>query len=148
MNKLVIFIGLLLGSFSINAQNYFGKKIATSKNSIEASKIASEMANLEKLEASVTGTVEQVCQAAGCWMKIVTENGQTMRVTFKDYAFFVPKDIAGKKVVFEGIAQKTITSVDHLKHYAEDAGKSKAEIAKITKPEYSITFEAVGVIVE
>ena len=51
-------------------------------------------------------------------------------------------------MVFEGVAQKTTTSVDHLKHYAADAGKSKAEIAKITKPEYSITFEAVGVIVE
>lgn len=148
MNKLVIFIGLFLGSFSINAQNYFGKKIAVEKNSIDASKIGSEMANLEKLEARVKGTVEQVCQAAGCWMKIVTDNGQSMRVTFKDYAFFVPKDIAGKKVIFEGVAQKTTTSVDHLKHYAEDAGKSKAEIAKITKPEYSITFEAEGVIVE
>ncbi len=132
----------------LNAQTYFGKKLDENKKSITASELAIKMLNSEKLSTRVTGTVAQVCQAAGCWMKIKTESGQTMRVTFKDYAFFVPKDIAGKKVVFEGFAQKTETSVAHLKHYAEDAGKSKAEIAKITKPEIAITFEAEGIIIE
>jgi hypothetical protein len=84
----------------------------------------------------------------GCWMKVRTTDGQTMRVTFRDYGFFVPKDIAGKQVVFEGTAQQSTTSVADLKHYAEDAGKSKEEIAKITQPEKAVTFVADGVIVK
>ncbi len=71
-----------------------------------------------------------------------------MRVTFKDYGFFVPKDIAGKTVVVEGVAQKKTTPVSELRHYAEDAGKSKAEIAQITDPKNELAFVADGVIVK
>jgi hypothetical protein len=91
--------------------------------------------------------VESVCQVKGCWMKLKMENGQTMRVTFKDYGFFVPKDIAGKTIVFEGNATTKTTSVDELRHYAADAGKSKDEIVKITEPKTELAFEANGVLV-
>jgi hypothetical protein len=43
--------------------------------------------------------------------------------------------------------QKTIP-VAQLQHYAEDAGKSKEEIAKITQPQSTLQFEADGVIVK
>ena len=46
-------------------------------------------------------------------------------IRFKDYKFFVPKNIDGKEVVLNGTAEKTTTSVKMLKHYAEDAGKSE-----------------------
>jgi hypothetical protein len=34
-----------------------------------------------------------------------------------------------------------------LRHYAEDAGKSKAEIAAITEPKREVSFEASGVLI-
>jgi hypothetical protein len=37
--------------------------------------------------------------------------------------------------------------VETLRHYAEDEGKSKEEIAAITEPVTEYTFEAVGVII-
>jgi hypothetical protein len=92
--------------------------------------------------------VESVCQVKGCWMKVKLDNGETMRVMFKDYGFFVPKDIAGKTVVFEGEAQKKMVPVEHLQHYAKDAGQSQEEIAKITEPKQELTFIADGVIVK
>jgi hypothetical protein len=95
----------------------------------------------------VVGEVESVCQAKGCWMKLKLDDGSTMRVTFKDYGFFVPKDIAGQKVIIEGKPEVKTTSIDELKHYAEDAGKSKEEIAKITEPKKELTFLASGVLV-
>ena len=70
-----------------------------------------------------------------------------MRVTFKDYAFFMPKDLAGKHVVVDGYAYVENTPVDVLRHYAEDAGKSKEEIAAITEPKREVSFEAFGVII-
>ena len=58
----------------------------------------------------------------------------------------MPKDISGRKVVMQGIAYREVTSVDELRHYAEDAGKSAAEIALITKPKEELKFMASGVV--
>jgi hypothetical protein len=66
-------------------------------------------------------------------------------VTFKDYGFFVPLESGGKTALMKGIAYYDTISVEMLKHYAEDAGKSEEEIALITEPELAISFEASGV---
>ena len=73
-------------------------------------------------------------------------HGNTMMVHFKDYGFFVPKDCSGKKLIMEGIAFIDVTSIEQLRHYAEDAGKSAEDIAKINDPEEELTFEASGVL--
>ena len=70
---------------------------------------------------------------------------KTVFVRFKDYGFFVPKDIAGMEVIIEGRAFIEETSVDELKHYAEDEGKSAEEIAAITEPVEEMKFMATGV---
>jgi len=69
-------------------------------------------------------------------------------VRFKDYGFFMPLDSQGKQVIVEGKAFVKITPVDELQHYAEDAGKSKEEIAKITEPRKEFAFEANGVLIK
>jgi hypothetical protein len=69
-----------------------------------------------------------------------------MMVKFKDYGFFMPKDIAGRQVVLQGIAYREVTSVDELRHYAEDAGKSAEEIQKITAPKEELKFMAAGAV--
>ncbi len=96
----------------------------------------------------VVGVVDAVCKVRGCWMNIKSDAGASpMFVKFKNYAFFMPKDIAGKRVVMSGDAFKEIIPVEELRHYAEDDGKSKEEIAKITQPETKIRFVAGGVTV-
>lgn len=147
--KLIAIVALSLGlTYGATAQDsYHGKKISE-KGAIPAAQLASNLGNKTEAKTKVEGTVESVCQMKGCWMKLKTADGQTMRVTFKDYGFFVPKDISGKTVVVEGVAKQTTTPVSELRHYAEDAGKSKEEIAKITEPEKAITFVADGVIVK
>ena len=101
----------------------------------------------DSIPAKVVGEVSGVCQAKGCWMTIASESGgEEMMVKFKDYGFFVPKDIAGRKVVMEGYAFREVTPVDELKHYAEDEGLSEEEIAKITEPKEELKFLASGVL--
>ncbi|GAB3692551.1 hypothetical protein GCM10027592_11610 [Spirosoma flavus] len=149
MKKFLIFSLFIAISWSASAQesSYHGKKI-TESGAIPATQLASKMGDKEKMNTKVEGTVESVCKVKGCWMNVKTGDGQTMRVMFKDYAFFVPKDIEGKTVVVEGLAETTTTPVAKLRHFAEDAGKSKEEIEKITEPEKAITFMADGVIVK
>lgn len=151
--KLMAIVALSLGltygavSEAVAQDAYFGKKI-NEKGAVPASQLADKLGTKDEAKVKVEGTVESVCPKKGCWMKVKTTEGQTMRVMFKDYAFFVPKDIAGKTVVVEGLAQQTVTPVSELRHYAKDAGKSQEEIAKITEPEKAITFMADGVIVK
>jgi hypothetical protein len=144
---LAIAFCLSYGAFAQTDASYHGKKI-TEKGAVPATELAAKMGDKTAMPVKVEGTVESVCKMKGCWMKVNTGDGQTMRVMFKDYAFFVPKDIEGKTVVLEGVAETTTTSVAKLRHYAEDGGKSKEEIEKITEPEKAITFMADGVIVK
>ena len=150
MKKLLIvcvLLGISAGVFAQADAGFYGKKI-TEKGAIPATDLVAKMGQKEKMPAKVEGTVESVCKMKGCWMKVKTGDGQTMRVSFKDYGFFVPKDIVGKTVVMQGTAETTTTPVDELRHYAQDAGKPKAEIEKITEPEKALTFVADGVIVK
>ena len=96
----------------------------------------------------LTGKAASVCQAKGCWLTMTTADGQAMRVKFKDYAFFVPKNISGKTVVVDGWAHREIVPVEYQKHYERDAGKSEKEIAAITQPQQQVNFMADGVLVQ
>ncbi|MES2417804.1 MAG: DUF4920 domain-containing protein [Bacteroidota bacterium] len=116
-------------------------------NVITTADIAAKLGDSTKANMKVTGVVTLVCQKKGCFMNLAMPNGETMFVNFKDYAFFMPKDIAGKKVVIDGFAERKVTSVEDLKHFAEDAKKSETEIAKITQPKKEIVFEAKGVVI-
>lgn len=100
-----------------------------------------------KYEGKVTGKVVEVCQEKGCWMKVEKSNGEKLMVKFKDYGFFMPKNIVGKEVVLDGEANVKEVSVKQLRHYAEDAGKSKEEIEKIKEPKKELQFVAKGVLV-
>lgn len=95
----------------------------------------------------VEGKVVEVCKKKGCFMKLERPSGEAVMVKFTDYGFFMPQDILGKTVVVEGVAKVNETSVERLKHFAEDAGKSKEEIAKITAPKKDIVIVADGVVV-
>ncbi len=99
--------------------------------------------NDEETPFKVRGTIEEVCQMKGCWMTLRNEEGANVRVTFKDYGFFVPKDISGKEVIIQGIANKEVLSEDIAKHYAEDGGVAYDESMR-----NAITFVAHGVLVK
>ena len=99
----------------------------------------------DTLDVSFRGEVASVCQSKGCWMTMQLEDGQEVMVKFKDYAFFVPKNISGKEVILDGKAYVTEVSVEEQRHYAEDAGSSAAQIAAISKPALTLSFLADGV---
>ena len=100
----------------------------------------------DTLQLTLKGTIKEVCTKKGCWMTLSMENDSEMMVRFKDYGFFVPLDASGE-VLIHGKAFMSETSVDDLRHYAEDAGASDEEIAAITTPKTSYNFEADGVLI-
>ena len=119
----------------------------TAAGAIEVNLLEEKLVTADKFTGKVKGTVNKVCEKKGCWMTLAQTDGDGIMIRFKDYKYFMPKDIVGKDVVLKGTAKKTITSVEMLRHYAEDAGKSKEEIEKITAPKTEIEFIATGVLV-
>lgn len=99
-------------------------------------------------EGKISGEIKEVCTKKGCWFTMDLGNGEPMRVTFKDYGFFIPTNSQGFPIILEGVATLTETDVETLKHFAEDQGKSKEEVEAITSPKREITFEATGVVIK
>ena len=144
-----LFLGIILMAQppegDANTGMVFGKK-TTADGAIPVSELASKLKEKESLELKVSGKVKEVCKAEGCWLKMETTDG-AMMIKMKDHAFLVPLSMNGKTIVVDGIATLKETSVEMLRHYAEDAGKSKEEIAAIKEPKKEITMQAKGILV-
>jgi hypothetical protein len=125
----------------------YGAEI-TPDGAISTSDFAKSMQVKDKFEGKVIVPIITSCQKKGCWMDVQLPNKEVMKVRFADYGFFVPTEgLEGKTAILKGIATKEIIDVATLRHYAEDAGKSKEEIAEITQPRTEITFLADGVLI-
>ena len=128
----------------------FGERIDpdSPKNVANMMSVYQSMSTSDTTGIKLKAKVNNVCQAKGCWMTLDLGNGNEMMVKFKDYGFFMPKDISGKEVIVNGKAYISEVSVEEQKHYAEDAGKSESEISKITEPKRTYLFEADGVLLK
>lgn len=116
------------------------------ENVIPAAQLQEALSGKDSLQTTVTAEIVESCQSKGCWMDVKLEDGSTMKVTFRDYGFFLPvENLSGKTAVFTGIAKHEVISVDDQRHFAEDAGKSAEEIAAITEPREELRFVADGV---
>lgn len=101
----------------------------------------------DTLQVIIKSTISEVCQTKGCWMTFETDDDEVF-IKFKDYEFFVPLNAHGSEAVVKGKAYKKVTSVEALRHYAEDAGKSEEEILAINEPEIVNAFMADGVYIK
>ena len=91
-------------------------------------------------------TVAEVCPKKGCWMSVQgPKPGEQVRVTFKDYGFFVPTELVGKEVALQGSYVQHIETVEEQKHLLQDAKRPQAEIDAITEPKKTLRFVATGV---
>lgn len=158
--KKFLALGIVLVSFlNMQAQppegkatpgKIYGDKNTTINGAVEAAKLPTILKDKEVDEAvstKITATVLDVCPKKGCWITVKLDDNTEAMVKMKGYSFFVPLDLIGKTVVLDGEAKILETSVEELKHYAEDAKKSKEEIEAIKEPKREIRFTASGIVV-
>ena len=143
----VLFVLLMMSSYSnlcfSKEITVFGKEI-TLKSKNNLAEIIKNYKSYKDKTVLVGGVVEKVCIKKGCWMNL-KDGDKNVRVTFKDYGFFVPKDLLNKVVEVEGVLVKKIETQSQTRHYLEDEGKSKKEIEKITGDRVVYHFVANGV---
>ena len=148
LTKIYIIFFFSIFSFSQNDNNYkrYGELFETSE--IINYKLERDNFLNSSSKVKIEGEILSSCPMKGCWMRISVEK-DTVLVRFKDYGFFVPKSgIEGKSTIINVSLSVDTLSIAQLQHYAEDAGKSKKEIALITKPEVTISFLADGVLIK
>ena len=137
---------------TFNANDYasFGENFKVEKvyNKAEMLKKYKKLKKGDTLVVQFESNIKSVCKKKGCWMKMELAGDDNSFVKFKDYGFFVPLNADNSLAIVSGKAFVDVVSVDELKHYAKDGGKSSAEIAKITKPEVTYSFLASGVYIK
>ena len=148
---------------------HFGLKEISTDGAISASTLVAQLDKKEGLTeltvgeekiqglnaAKIEGTITEVCQAAGCWFRMKTEEGKEVFIKMKEHKN-IPIDWSGKTVVAQGDAFIKETSIEELRHYIDDEMKSdeltaaqkealkkKKEAVKAPKMEYNLIAEGV-----
>ena len=154
-NHIIILILLFSNSIAFgqtNSSKKLGKnfgavKVDTSLSvSVKSVLKELEMSKHARLEFTFQAPLAEICQAAGCWVSIDKGNGEKFRVRFKDHFTIPVKTLPGTEAYFHGYAYWDEISVEMQKHFAEDAGRSKEEIEKISAPKKEMCFEADGIV--
>lgn len=139
------------------AKTFDSKEYASFGNKFKVTKILTKDQMLKKyknlkkgdtLVVQFQSNIKSVCKKKGCWMKMELAGDDDSFVRFKDYGFFVPLNADNSEAIVNGKAFVDVVSVEELRHYAKDGGKSAAEIAKINKPEVTFAFTADGVYIK
>jgi DNA-directed RNA polymerase subunit F len=140
MKKIVVSAIVIMFAIVVKAQppagdakpgDWYGEKI-TADGATNIADVAAKLDKTESVDTKIKAKIVDVCPKKGCWLKLQVNDSTTAK---------------GKTVVLDGVAQIKTTSVAELKHYAEDAKKSKEEIAAITKPEKEIRVTAKGIVI-
>lgn len=138
--KIILSVMLLALTLNATAENYGAPLTLTKAITVEEA-IAS--ASEQSSPVLVEGKIGSVCQVKGCWMGFNSEAGD-VRVTFKDYGFFVPLSVVGKTVQAEGTLEKVTLSLEDSKHLVKDGG---GDPDTVTEPLVEYQMVASGVVI-
>lgn len=91
----------------------------------------------------VEGVIIRSCTSKGCWMQLAPSgNVEGVRVTFKDYAFFIPVNSAGMSARVEGVVELKKHTAAQARHLAEEGARLRLETDGSAT---EVTFVATGV---
>jgi hypothetical protein len=172
MKKLLFFAVLITAfSFTAFAQEKMGEMKMDEKKPTVADKVAtfdakgtilrgaplgkSKKVSLAKImenpgkyagkSVRVEGVVVRSCKMEGCWMELApSKDAKSVRVKFKDHAFFIPLQSAGFKAKAEGVFSVKTLSKEEVKHLVDEDG-AKFDNINADGTVTEIAFEASGV---
>ena len=98
----------------------------------------------------VKGKIVEVCEMMGCWMDLVNEEGQKLRIKVNDGEIVFPKDASGKMAVAEGAFNKLELSkeqaVARAKEEAEEKNR-KFDPASVKGPMTIYQIQGTGAVI-
>ena len=121
---------------------FFGGTLPEGGEPISLSDLMNNSQDYLDHEVLVETRIAKVCQKKGCFF-VAQQGPSTVRVSFKDYGFFIPTDSGGKEVVLLGTFSRKSVSQEEAEHYAADLGETKTPAPEAF--EYSIVATAVKI---
>jgi hypothetical protein len=106
----------------------FGVELDNSLPKLSMQDLVTDSSSHMTKSFQVEARIAKVCQMKGCFF-IAQQDQHTLRVSFRDYGFFIPTDSSGKTVVLAGkLVQKEISS-EQAAHFKADL-KSKTDMVR------------------
>jgi len=121
---------------------FFGGTLPDAGEPISLAELMDDNQKYLDQEVLVETRIAKVCQKKGCFF-VAQQGPSTVRVSFKDYGFFIPTDSGGKDVVLLGTFSRKSVSQEQAEHYAADLGETEAPAPEAF--EYSIVATAVKI---
>ena len=127
MKRITLVATLLIATLAFAGETISrGAAIAKDAQPVPLATVLSSPAEYTKTPVVVEGVITNACERKGCWMQLKPVDGdQTVRVTFKDYGFFVPLDSKGMKARAEGVTTVKKLSKQEADHLEEEGAKLK-----------------------
>jgi hypothetical protein len=124
MKKLTIALVLLASGAFAGEVITRGAAISKESKAIPLATVLENPDAYTKEAVVVEGVVAASCTRKGCWMQLApAEDAAGVRVTFKDYGFFIPLDSKGMKARAEGVTVVTTLSKAEADHLEEEGAK-------------------------
>lgn len=142
---------LFLLTISFAAPKHYGKKL-TVKEKTKISDILAEPEKFAGKKVLIEGTVAEVCEVQGCWIKIKSdETSDQIRFKVNDGEIVFPKNATGKTALAQGIVTVKTKTKDELiaegEHFAKDAGK-EFDPSTVTGPKTVVTIKGEGAVLK
>lgn len=118
----------------------FGSKVPSSQKTISLGELIADSEKYQDSEVLVSTRIAKVCQKKGCFF-VAQEGADSVRISFKNYGFFIPTDSGGKQATLAGVFSRKPMSREQAEHYAQDLG----EAAPDAVPAYEYTIVASGI---
>ena len=117
MIKFILFTFIILGTTNAFSASV-GERISV-KELTPLNQLVQKADSFKGKVVLTNAKVENVCVKKGCWMGIKSGDN-VIRVVFKDYGFFVPKEIVGKDVRLQGLFETKTISIKEQQHFLKD----------------------------
>jgi hypothetical protein len=114
---------------------------------MDATKVETFMGKKTRVSTTITGKVIRVTRQKGGWFELDAGGGKIIAAHFKNYNVNIPVDLAGRRVIMEGVAAKQFIA-DDLQHLAGDTVVGKKQHKVKTNPKRELTFEVKGLFVD
>jgi hypothetical protein len=96
----------------------------TVKKPVDVARLAKHPKRYLGKTVRLEGTVKEVCQGAGCWVRVANPGGVTFLAKSLDESVLLPNDCAGRKIVVQGVVteQAAANAEAHKGHDCEAEG--------------------------
>jgi hypothetical protein len=131
------------------AETPLGKAL-TLKDQTPIASLTAKPDNFVGKTVQVKGKISEVCQLAGCWMKLADAEGRKVRIKVKDGEIVFPKTGAGKTAVAEGKYVKISLTKEQAIEQATEMAKehgTKFDPKSITGPTTTYQISGTGAVI-